>query len=485
MLVLKRLLHDLNLHYRSIESMWSRLLSHKTKWNFVRKTVRLAPAHSPGACPLVLTGSPFGIADTETTAGRISDWFGVQRHRTYDWISQSPSLLVDMFLFSGHFYVDSLVPSFRSMFGEDAQFANCTLMRRALEIPCVCAVYPAQICFLGNARYDADDISLSEPKDVLFLESVFLGEFGAYRLFCGHAVLIVPLSSLTFVRSAGQECSINSLSIGSVFLTFEGFVPDALTELRPPVKQLLAEWLANAMSDCEYLIWLNLLSGRSFDALSSYPIFPRVMQSFTSENFGDDGARLRDLAVPLPVLCDREPDHSSLLGRMAVQGYHHSVNVSNPVGASGFLIRTIPFFNYQYMVHDGFDLFERIFVSVPQLFSFSRASMWEFGAEHFLCPEMYQNLNHLVHPDGRALDMTLPLWARDAFDFVDRHRYVAESPPVRSKLNGWIDLIFGFRQRGDEPVSSDGIQRFAAHPRAVDAQAELDPLVRPHPGSAI
>jgi hypothetical protein len=454
LLVLKWFLRSLNQHHRSIELTWSRLLSHRTKWNFVRNTVRLAPAHSPGACPLILTGSPFGIADAKTTAGRISDWFGVQRHRTYDWIAESPSLLVEMFLFSGYFYVDSLVPYFRSRFGEDGQLINCKLMRRALAIPCVCAVYPAHICFLGNARCEADDISLFEQKDMLFLESVFLGEFGAYRLFCGHAVLIMPLSSLTFVRSTEHECSLNSLSIGSVFLTFEGFVPDVLTEHKPAVKRLLHEWLTNAMSDCEYLIWLNLLSGRSFDALSSYPIFPRVMRSFTSETFDGDRATLRDLAVPLPVLCDREPDHGTRMGRMGLQGYHHSENVSNPVGASGFLIRIIPFFNFQSMVHDGFDMFERIFVSVPQFFSFSRISMWEFGPEHFLCPEMYQNLNRLVHPNGRALDVTLPLWARDAFDFVDRHRYVIESAPVRSKLNGWIDLMFGFKQRGDEAVAA-------------------------------
>ena len=44
--------------------------------------------------------------------------------------------------------------------------------------------------------------------------------------------------------------------------------------------------------------------------------------------------------------------------------------------------------------------------------------------------------------------MALPPWAYGAADFVARSREALESDIVSAQLHHWIDLIFGYKNRG-------------------------------------
>jgi len=44
----------------------------------------------------------------------------------------------------------------------------------------------------------------------------------------------------------------------------------------------------------------------------------------------------------------------------------------------------------------------------------------------------------------------LPSWAKTAEEFVFKNREALESTYVSQNLNHWIDLMFGFKQRGKE-----------------------------------
>ncbi|MBQ2393298.1 MAG: hypothetical protein II303_03875, partial [Alistipes sp.] len=39
------------------------------------------------------------------------------------------------------------------------------------------------------------------------------------------------------------------------------------------------------MSNSEFLVTLNTLAGRSFEDLSAYPIYPRIMKTFNGNSF--------------------------------------------------------------------------------------------------------------------------------------------------------------------------------------------------------
>lgn len=51
-------------------------------------------------------------------------------------------------------------------------------------------------------------------------------------------------------------------------------------------------------------------------------------------------------------------------------------------------------------------------------------------------------------------DVFLPPWAKgSAREFIRKHREALESDFVSENLHHWIDLIFGYRQRGKVRVS--------------------------------
>ena len=73
-------------------------------------------------------------------------------------------------------------------------------------------------------------------------------------------------------------------------------------------------------------------------------------------------------------------------------------------------------------------------------------------------------------------DVQLPAWARDAPEFLWRHRQALESPHVQRHLHLWIDLIFGCKQRGAAAVAADNLFRHTSYEGAVDLDAIDDPV---------
>lgn len=63
-----------------------------------------------------------------------------------------------------------------------------------------------------------------------------------------------------------------------------------------------------------------------------------------------------------------------------------------------------------------------------------------------------------VRASGRRVaDVALPPWAYGPSDFVQRCREALESDIVSAQLHHWVDLIFGFKNRGPAAEASDNL----------------------------
>jgi Beige/BEACH domain len=46
----------------------------------------------------------------------------------------------------------------------------------------------------------------------------------------------------------------------------------------------------------------------------------------------------------------------------------------------------------------------------------------------------------------------MPKWARTPAEFLKINKFALESKYVSNNLNKWIDLIFGYKQQGEEAI---------------------------------
>ena len=80
-----------------------------------------------------------------------------------------------------------------------------------------------------------------------------------------------------------------------------------------------------------------------------------------------------------------------------------------------------------------------------------------------------------VRQDGTRIgDVELPPWATDAVDFIAKHRAALESDEVSASLHSWIDLIFGYKQRGPAAVAAQNVFFYLTYEGNVDLSSLTD-----------
>ncbi|OQS04079.1 hypothetical protein THRCLA_03638, partial [Thraustotheca clavata] len=258
------------------------------------------------------------------------------------------------------------------------------------------------------------------------------------------------------------------------------------------VGKLTREWQARAMSNYDYLMALNTLAGRSFNDLTQYPVFPWVLSNYTSQTLDlSNPENFRDLSKPMGALnaarleeyWERYHSFDDPIIPKFLYGSHYST-------AAGvvlyFLVRLQPFASlHQVMQGGSFDLPDRLFNSISDVWDMCNSSMSEVKE---LTPEWYSSPAFLINTnqfnlgsrqDGKPIgDVELPPWASDVETFIQLHRTALESELVSAHLHEWIDLIFGYKQRGDEALSANNVFYYLTYYGLVDLDAIEDPMLR-------
>uniref|UniRef100_A0A8C7KBE7 Neurobeachin like 1 n=1 Tax=Oncorhynchus kisutch TaxID=8019 RepID=A0A8C7KBE7_ONCKI len=103
----------------------------------------------------------------------------------------------------------------------------------------------------------------------------------------------------------------------------------------------------------------------------------------------------------------------------------------------------------------------------------------ELIPEFFYFPEFLENQNafdlgRLQISKERVNDVILPKWAKSPEDFIYKHRKALESEYVSAHLQDWIDLIFGYKQRGPAAVEALNVFYYCTYEGAVDLDAITD-----------
>uniref|UniRef100_A0A671UJY5 Neutral sphingomyelinase activation associated factor n=1 Tax=Sparus aurata TaxID=8175 RepID=A0A671UJY5_SPAAU len=274
----------------------------------------------------------------------------------------------------------------------------------------------------------------------------------------------------------------NTADRDEIYYYIATFLENHMTE--HTAESYMLQWQRGHLSNYQYLLHLNNLADRSCNDLSQYPVFPWVLNDYSSAQLDMTNAdTFRDLSKPVGALNKERLDR--LLARyrgMPEPPFMYGSHYSSPGYVLFYLVRVAP--EHMLCLQNGrYDHADRMFNSISETWKNCLEGATDFKE---LIPEFYGNdcsflENKLSLDLGRKQngsfvgDVVLPPWASDASDFLQKHRTALESQYVSEHLHEWIDLVFGFKQRGSEAVAAHNVFHPLTYEGGIDCDSIEDP----------
>ncbi|NWW60671.1 NBEA protein, partial [Ifrita kowaldi] len=253
-------------------------------------------------------------------------------------------------------------------------------------------------------------------------------------------------------------------------------------------------WQRREISNFEYLMFLNTIAGRTYNDLNQYPVFPWVLTNYESEELDLTlPGNFRDLSKPIGALNPKRAvfyaERYETWEDDQTPPYHYNTHYSTSTSTLAWLVRIEPFTTFFLNANDGkFDHPDRTFSSVARSWRNSQrdtSDVKELIPEFYYLPEMFVNSNGYnlgIREDEIVVnDVDLPPWAKKPEDFVRINRMALESEFVSCQLHQWIDLIFGYKQRGPEAVRALNVFHYLTYEGSVNLDSITDPVLREIP----
>ncbi|XP_034024289.1 neurobeachin [Thalassophryne amazonica] len=250
-------------------------------------------------------------------------------------------------------------------------------------------------------------------------------------------------------------------------------------------------WQRREISNFEYLMFLNTIAGRTYNDLNQYPVFPWVLTNYDSEELDLTlPGNFRDLSKPIGAL---NPKRAAFYAERyetweddQTPPSHYNSHYSTAASTLHWLVRIEPFTTFFLSANNNkFDHPDRTFSAIARSWRNCQrdtSDVKELIPEFFYLPEMFVNSNgyHLGMREDRTMvcDVDLPVWAKMPEDFIRINRMALESEFVSCQLHQWIDLIFGYKQRGPEAVRALNVFHYLTYEGSVNLDSITEPSLR-------
>lgn len=284
----------------------------------------------------------------------------------------------------------------------------------------------------------------------------------------------------------------------SIFSSSYGTFINYTKFMRNLQAKITSQWQSGKMTNFEFLMQLNSLAGRSFNDLTQYPVFPWVVADYESEELDfDDPKTYRDLSKPMGAIGEERAQQfrdryealaSTYFGEDDPPPFHYGTHYSCAAYVLYYLMRLEPFSRLALALQGGrFDVADRLFHDVGRSWKSASAEnlqdVRELIPEFYYLPDFLMNTNDFDFGEtqrGKTVhDVSLPKWANgDPKRFIRMNRQALESEYVTKNLHHWIDLVFGYKQRGAKAVESLNTFVHVTYEGEVDIDAMTDPIQR-------
>ncbi|GFN84010.1 histone-lysine N-methyltransferase SETMAR [Plakobranchus ocellatus] len=257
------------------------------------------------------------------------------------------------------------------------------------------------------------------------------------------------------------------------------------------LSNMTQKWQKREISNFDYIMYLNTIAGRTYNDLNQYPVFPWVLVNYESEQLDLSSANsYRDLSKPIGALNETRKayfeERYNSWEHDQIPPFHYGTHYSTSAFTLNWLLRVEPFTSMFLNLQGGkFDHPNRIFASVAQAWKNCQrdtSDVKELIPEFFCLPEMFTNNNKYnlgKQEDGTVVsDVELPPWAKTPEEFVRINKMALESEFVSCQIHNWIDLIFGYKQRGPEAVRATNVFYYLTYEGSVALETMTDPVMK-------
>ena len=252
------------------------------------------------------------------------------------------------------------------------------------------------------------------------------------------------------------------------------------------IERIQKKWADGYIDNFNYLMMINICSGRSLRFISSYFIFPHIIKDYSNMITNRDQS-MRDLSKPMSIVLRK--DVSDLIEKYKQMpegmGFHHGSLYSNKNILEHYLYRIMPYTQYQFDLNDGrTDSFGRMFKNFDKNFTLcAEHNFFEMIPENYYLEYYLLNSNNLrfYEEEDQVLDnVELPQWAgNNPRYFTLSMRRSLECDYVGSNIGKWIDLIFGIAQIGNKAVERINVYQSGNYlygPHAIKNTKKSTPL---------
>jgi hypothetical protein len=222
---------------------------------------------------------------------------------------------------------------------------------------------------------------------------------------------------------------------------------------------------------------------------------------YTEEEIYKDQTIYRDLSLPLGMIANNDNGERrdgyiynlksttkiknegntdpNIESDLFEKPYNYGTHYSNPFYVAHFLTRIYPFAYIMIELQGNkFDDPDRMFISMNNSYlgaTTQKGDVRELIPEIYAIPEIFQNINDfdlgMRRNKTKVEDVECPIWSgNDPYKLITYLNLAFESDQISSNIGGWIDLVFGFKQRGKEAEKYNNLYMFNSYADLVDIE---------------
>ena len=303
------------------------------------------------------------------------------------------------------------------------------------------------------------------PKQVIIpinlIEQVILRNF----LFYCHAIEIFLYNGKSYFFNFYETAYCNDF-INNLKIQYENCyinnLGDIFEVIDNPIeyfnkKKYCNNWLEGKLSTLDYLLLINKFSGRSYNDLTQYIIFPWLLNDYSDVN-NKNNFRKMNLSMAIQDKTNFESIKESYENdKDLIKRSHFQYHYSNSSYISLYLLRLNPFTYNQIKQNGHFDSPDRQLESMQDMCiifkDFKETS--ELIPEYFFMAECFLNLNYNFfgkksNEVGREQSIVNNIKLTSNFssllELILFHQNFINSNEITGNVNKWIDIIFGENQ---------------------------------------